>query len=253
VVAAAGTGSPRVSTLDRPTADRLAVTEYERFAGLLADLAADEWRTPTVCTAWDVRAVAAHCLGMAEMAASTVEGVRQNAKAARRSSRRGEEFIDALTGLQVDEHAELTGREIAARFAEVGPGAARARARTPGMIRRVRMPGESFPGDVPWTMGYLRETILTRDPWMHRIDIADAVGRPMTLTAEHDGVIVDDVVREWAARHRQPCTLTLDGPAGGRWTFGDGGPDLSVDALEFSRRLSGRAPADGPFATQVPF
>lgn len=252
----AASRSPRTSTLDRATADRLAATEYERFAALLAGLDAEQWRAPTVCTGWDVRAVAAHCLGMAEMATSTVEGVRQNAKAARRRARRGEPFIDALTGLQVEEHAGMTGREIAARYAEVGPRAARARARTPRVVRRIRMPGESFPGDVPWTMGYLRETILTRDPWLHRFDIADATGRPMDLTAEHDGVLVDDVVTEWASRHRQPCTLTLDGSAGGRWSFGpsgDGGPDLSYDALEFCRRLSGRAPAEGLLATQVPF
>jgi hypothetical protein len=57
-------------------------------------------------------------------------------------------------------------------------------------------------------MGYLLDTILTRDPWMHRVDIARATGRDMVLTADHDGRIVADVVAEWARRHGQPFTLT---------------------------------------------
>ena len=43
----------------------------------------------------------------------------------------------------------------------------------------------------------------------------------MTLTADHDGVLVADVVTEWAARHGQPCRLRLTGAAGGEWSFGE--------------------------------
>jgi len=43
--------------------------------------------------------------------------------------------------------------------------------------------------------------ILTRDPWMHRLDLAPATDMPLHLTADHDGVIVADVVAEWADRH----------------------------------------------------
>ncbi len=104
-----------------------------------------------------------------------------------------------------------------------------------------------------WTLGYLIDTILTRDPWMHRIDISRAVGDAVTLTAEHDGVLVGDVVTEWAARHRTPCRVVLSGPAGGSWTFGAGGPTLELDAIEFCRVLSRRAPATGLLACEVPF
>jgi uncharacterized protein (TIGR03083 family) len=107
-----------------------------------------------------------------------------------------------------------------------------------------------------WTYAYLLDVILTRDTWMHRSDLAEATGRPMTLTAEHDAVIVADVVSEWAARHGQPCTVTLSGPAGGSWSFGDGGDTavaVDMDAVEFCRILSGRGPASGLLATQVPF
>jgi len=66
-------------------------------------------------------------------------------------------------------------------------------------------------------------------------------------------VIVADVVAEWAARHGQPYTLRLTGPAGGSWTSGDGGPLLETDAIEFCRVLSGRGQASGLLTTQVPF
>jgi hypothetical protein len=91
--------------------------------------------------------------------------------------------------------------------------------------------------------------IMTRDPWMHRVDISHATGAPLVLTADHDGVLVDDVVQEWAARHGRPFTLRLTGPAGGTW--GEGGPELEFDAVEFCRALSGRGTA--PLDTEVPF
>lgn len=75
----------------------------------------------------------------------------------------------------------------------------------------------------------------------------------MQLTADHDGLLVADVVAEWAERDRQPCTLTLTGPVGGSWSFGTGGPDLQLDAVEFCRLLAGRGVADGLLAVEVPF
>ena len=92
----------------------------------------------------------------------------------------------------------------------------------------------------PWTFGYLFETILTRDTWMHRIDTAEATGRPLVLTADHDGVLVADLVAEWAARHGAPFALHLTGPAGGTWSVGTGGEEL-----EPGRRAAspGRCPA----------
>jgi hypothetical protein len=67
---------------------------------------------------------------------------------------------------------------------------------------------------------------------------------------------VADIVAEWAGRHRQPCELTLTGPAGGTWTFDGTGGDpavLELDAVEFCRVLSGRGTGDGLLATRVPF
>ena len=66
-----------------------------------------------------------------------------------------------------------------------------------------------------WRLGYLIDIIYLRDLWMHRIDTARATGAELVLTPEHDGVIVADVVAEWARRHQQPFTLELTGAAGG--------------------------------------
>ena len=51
---------PWESAFDRVTAMRLAATEYERLADLLAELSPDDWRQPTECPGWDVRAMAGH-------------------------------------------------------------------------------------------------------------------------------------------------------------------------------------------------
>ena len=112
-------------------------------------------------------------------------------------------------------------------------------------------PGPPFEGD--WTLGYVWEVIMTRDPWMHRVDIARATGTPLELTSDHDGRLVADVVEEWAAGHGAPFTLTLTGPAGGTFTQATGGPALELDAVEFCRILSGRAPGTGLLAQAVAF
>jgi uncharacterized protein (TIGR03083 family) len=241
--------APRRSALERDQAMSLAATEYDRFVAQLWRLQPEDWTRPTDCPAWDVRAMVAHVLGMAEMSASIPEQMRQM----RAAGKAGGVFVDALTALQVAKHADKTPQQLVDRLAVVGRKAAKGRRRTPGFVRRRGMPVLQAVGGVEeaWSVGFLVDVILTRDPWMHRADIARSAGQVMHLTAEHDGAIVGDVVAEWAQRHGQPCTLTLTGPAGGSWTFGTGGPSLTYDAVEFCRGLSGRGePALG---TEVPF
>lgn len=242
---------PSCCTLDRSTAMQLAATEYDRYLDQLHGLSPHEWSLPTDCPAWDIRALATHNLGMAEMAASTWEILRQFGAAARR----GGVFIDALTDFQVQDRAGLDPAQILARYAAATPQAARGRRRTPGLVRRLPMPVTQPVGAglERWTVGYLLDTILTRDTWMHRVDTARATGRELVLTAEHDGVLVTDVVTEWAARHGAPCTLRLTGPAGSRWTFATGGPELEFDAVDFCRILARRAPGTGLLDVEVPF
>lgn len=245
--------SARTSSLDRDVAMRLARTEYARCAELLGSLAEAEWDARTECPEWDVRLMTAHMLGMVEMAASIREGRRQN----RAAMVDGEFDIDELTALQVRERADWSGGRIAERFARRWPAAAKGRSRTPWFIRRQTMPALVI-NDAPetWTLGYLVDVILTRDPWTHRMDICRALGRTLELSADHDGVLVADVVGEWAQRHGKEFMLHLTGPAGGTWEVGAHGPTLEVDAVEFCRVLSGRpgnVSLETLLSTEVPF
>lgn len=248
------TGAPtrglRRSALDRPVAMGLAATEYRRYLAQLRTLDDADWSRPTDCPAWDVRALATHNLGMAAMVTSMRELVRQNAVAARQGT-----SVDALTALQVRERAAMRPDHVVEAYAAVVTPAVRGRRRRAATMGRLPMPvTQSVNGaDERWSFGYLFDTILTRDTWMHRVDTGRATGKAMELTAEHDGVLVADVVAEWAARHGAPCVLTLTGPAGGRWSFGAGGPALTLDAVEFCRTVSGRVPGDGLLSTAVPF
>ena len=204
--------------------------------------------------------MSAHMLGMVEMAASIRENLRQQFKAARavRAAGPGGVYLDALTGLQVAERADWTPERITERYAARAPKAVTGRRRTPGFVRGRTIPQlqDVNGSQEPWTFGYLVDVILTRDPWMHRMDIAAATGTPPRLTADHDGVIVADVVAEWAGRHGKDFELTLTGPAGGTWRSGANGPSWTLDAIDFCRAIS-RRPAsltlDDLLNTEVPY
>lgn len=246
---------PIRAALDHDTAIRLAAAEYGRFADALEALDPDDWARPTDCPAWDVRQMACHTVGMATMSTTPWETVRQQRKAAARAKADGVDPLTALTALQVDERTDWPPARVVAEMRAVGPRAARGRRRTPGFVRRRALSQEQDVGgrQERWTIGFLTDVILTRDPWMHRMDLAHATGRPPLLTADHDGVLVADVVAEWAARHGAPYRLTLTGPAGGSWASGEGGEEVELDAVEFCRVLSGRGAGDGLLATNVPF
>jgi hypothetical protein len=106
-----------------------------------------------------------------------------------------------------------------------------------------------------WSLGYLVDTIYLRDLWLHRVDACRATGRELQLDAEHDGVIVADVVAEWARRHAQPFAAHLSGPAGGEFGSSDPTPStrIEMDAVEFCRTVGGRSDGEGLLATVVPF
>jgi uncharacterized protein (TIGR03083 family) len=243
-----------IRPIQRSDAEEIAATEYARFVEQLRTLNDDDWGKPTDCPLWDVRAMAGHSVGMMSDFTSFRSLMRRMWAATRRAKRTGSPLVDAMTSQQVDEQAGLSRSELIERAEQIGPKAARWRAAAPGPFRR--LPVKESVGGVAetWRMGYLLETILTRDPWMHRADIARATGRPMVLTADHDGRIVGDVVAEWARRHGKPFTLTLTGPAGGVFAAGDGSGDaITIDAVDFCRILSGRATGSGLLTQEVPF
>jgi uncharacterized protein (TIGR03083 family) len=250
--------NPRKSALDRAVALRLAATEYQRCTDVFRALTPAQWQAPTCCPAWDIRQMAAHMLGMVEMAASIREGFRQQRKAGKIAGREGSTHLDALTGLQVDERTGWTPQQITDTYAARAGAAVAGRRRTPPFVRSRTMPMslDINGAPEPWTFGYLIDVILTRDPWMHRLDIAAATGTEPHLTADHDGVIVADVVAEWASRHGKEFTLTLTGPAGGTWRQGENGPGLTLEAADFCRATA-RRPAsvtlDQLMNTEVPY
>jgi uncharacterized protein (TIGR03083 family) len=246
----------RVETIPPITpaeAERLARTEYGRVAEQLRSLAPDDWSKPTDCSLWDVRAMAGHSTGMLSTFTGYRTLIREMSRATREAKRSGGPVIDALTAKQVADHADLSTSELITKIDQVGPRAARWRATRPAPFRKMPMKQEVGGQQEKWRMGYLLDVILTRDPWMHRVDTARATGHPMVLTPDHDGRIVADVVAEWARRHGAPFTLTLTGAAGGTYVSGDGGEHITIDTLDLCRTLSGRAPGTGLLAQEVPF
>lgn len=242
-----------IPPITRAEVEGLARTEYSRVADQLRSLAPDDWSKPTDCALWDVRAMAGHSTGMLSTFTGyrTLMGaMRTAAKAAKRS---GGPMVDALTAKQVSDHAGLSRSKLIDKLDEVGPRAARWRATRPSLFRRMPMKEEVGGQQETWRMGYLLDVILTRDPWMHRVDIGRATGRALELTPEHDGRIVANVVAEWARRHGTPFTLILTGPAGGEYVSGENGEHITIDAVEFCRTLAGRATGAGLLTQAVPF
>ncbi len=230
----------------------LATAELDRLLALVESLADADFTRPTDCAGWDIRAMLGHLLGMLELQADPDDRVRQIKTAVQTAQRTGGLRIDALTALQVHEHAHLTTSELKDALHIAVPRGLAARRAMPLQFRETPYDPE-IPGERPWTFGYLFDVIHTRDPWLHRIDICRATGRSPGLTEDHDGRIVADVVRDWAPRHGQGFTLTLTGPAGGAFAAGDGAVVLDLDAIEFCRILSGRAEGTGLLSTRVVF
>jgi uncharacterized protein (TIGR03083 family) len=245
--------APTIPQLGHREAMVLAAAEYDRFVAAVDELAADDWDRPTDNDLWDVKALVAHVLGMMEMNASVREMVRQQRAAAKASKRNGTAPIDELTALQVDKHAHRPVTELTTRVRATAPKALAGRRRTPRFIRALPMDPGAPPFAETWKLGYLLDVILTRDTWMHRVDLARATGREPAISSDHDGRIVADVVNEWARRHGRPFTLVLTGPAGGEYTQGDGGEHIEIDAVEFCRVLSGRGTGTGLLTQPVPF
>jgi len=236
-------------TITRANATSVAEVEDARFLDLLRSLTGDEWRTPTCCDGWDVRAMCLHVLGAAE-SASKRELLHQMRVGSKLAKQRGVVQIDGINEVQIRERDHLSTDEIVSRLAAAQPRFRRARRTLPAPLRAIAVPAPPF-GKVK--LGTLMDRTYTRDVWMHRIDICRATGRPIELTPEHDGFIVADAVYEWAGAHGQPCEVALTGPAGGRWSFGTGGETIELDAIDFALVMAGRATGAGLLATGVLF
>ncbi len=232
----------------------LAETAYRRFAEELATVSDEQWGLPTDCALWSVRDLAGHVVGAMRSAASVREMLRQQREIARRAKHSDQQGVAIMTALQVELTAALSTAELVEECAALVVPAAVGRARTPKLLRSlVRFPVQMDDLDERWALGYLVDVVLTRDAWLHRVDLCRALGRAPELTPGHDGRIVADVAAEWARRHGAAVRLTLTGPAGGVFVAGSGGPQIELDAVEFCRTVSGRTSGTGLLAEPVPF
>jgi uncharacterized protein (TIGR03083 family) len=219
----------------------LAHTELGRFVALVEALGPDDWGRPTACTAWNVQQMLAHQAGAYAAGARARELLRQFG----RPPKPGQLQEDAGNEVQLADRAGRSPAELIAELKATWPHAARRRARALPVVRLITLPRPDGPG---LNVGHLFAVIHTRDTWMHRLDISRATGRPMQLTAEHDGRVVALVLRDLAQTlgpklGGQTVAFDLGGAAGGRWRIGpaaEPAATVQMDALDFNIYASGR-------------
>ncbi|NNF65707.1 MAG: maleylpyruvate isomerase family mycothiol-dependent enzyme [Acidimicrobiia bacterium] len=242
-----------VASIDHREAHGLALDQYDRFAGLLAQVAPDDWRRGTDCEGWTIRDLAGHMVGAMRSAASLREMLRQRKMITARAKADGGNETDHMTAVQIELTAGLGPDELVMECRRLVEPAANGRKRIPAPMRKfVRFPVEIGSISETWSLGYLVDVILTRDTWMHRVDLALALGRPVEH-GDTDRRIVADVVAEWARRHGQPFDLLLTGGSGSHYRSGSPEAKIEMDAVEFCRTLSGRAVGEGLLKQEVPF
>jgi uncharacterized protein (TIGR03083 family) len=234
-----------IPRIDHDEAMRITTVEFDRMLAALRELDDEDWAEQTDNSEWDVRAMVLHVLGAAEANGSLTENFSQMRRGKKLFKQiGGHHWVDGVNEIQIRDRADLTVDQITERFEAAAPKAVRMRRRLPRPLRIIPVADLGEPvGRI--NLGYLMDMVYTRDMWVHRADLARATGKPMSLTAEHDGRIVADLVAEWAAAYDHAFVLELEGPAGGRFTAGTGGEQLRIDAVDFVRILSGRGSGDG--------
>jgi uncharacterized protein (TIGR03083 family) len=244
----------------RTDAREVALAAYQQLFDLLEDLPSSEWTAPTECEGWTVRDMTGHLLGAARANASMRENLRQQLWGVRHRRRYGGNPLDAVNALQIADHASLDPKRLLAALRDASSKAVMGRMRTPLPLRAITVPlatGGSSASGMPRgvNVGHLVDIVYTRDVWMHTIDIARAVERPLDVAGPLNRRIVADVVAEWRRRHGRPFDVVLVGPAGGHYRSAGFPGDASVEyeAIEFCRVLSGRSAGEGLMATRVLF
>lgn len=234
--------------------EAMAITrrENEKFATTIRELTPEQWAAPTECERWDVRAMVAHVVGSAAGQVSPREFIRQARSGKPIVKEIGAaEWYDGMNEFQVRERAGHTTDELIAEWADCSVRALRARTKLPKLIAKLPLLNLPEPvGRQP--VSYLMDMGFTRDVWMHRIDIAHAIGVDPDHDQAHDGRILEDIVAEWAAIHGEAFRLTLTGPAGGTFVSGSGGEEVERGVVEFTRILTERADGPGVLRHRLP-
>jgi uncharacterized protein (TIGR03083 family) len=228
-------GIPRVTHREWMS---IAREQNAALLSLLRDLQEPEWSTPTECEGWDVKDMVAHTLAWAEVMTAPGKYAKQTVVGVRNKKSFGGSSLDATNDFQVRSRRHLTPDEFInlldkhlRRQNKFLTGA--------GVALRYVPFKEPFAGH--WVnLGYVADRIMTRDHFMHRLDICRATGRDPNGPPS-DGTIVSDVVKEWTTRSGASVTLHLAGPAGGTYVCGTGASgEIRGDAFDLMRRLAGR-------------
>lgn len=247
-----------IQKLGHTEAAQLAATELQRFLSVLESLEGADWQQPTACTLWRVKDIAAHEAGSLRGNTSFREFLKMQSKEVTGPYReQGMSMLDAMNQAMVDSRAHRSPEDLIAEIRDVGPRAVAWRAGLPALVRAIRLPMEDLGGWQP--IGYLMDTIYSRDMWMHRIDICRATGRAFMQTANHDGRIAALIVRDFSTRFLpdlggKSIVLDLTGEAGGTWLVGESHVPtgaLRMDALDFSVLASGRITASDVIAQSL--
>ena len=163
----------------------------------------------------------------------------------------GQFWWDGMNEIQVRERTGLSTEQLVAEWDAASAKALRARTRLPRLVAKLPLLNLPTPvGRQP--LSYLFDVGFTRDVWMHRIDLARATAKSLDVDPEHDARIVADLVAEWASTHGEPFTLTLSGPAGGKFRAGTGGEHVDMDATELCRILAERGHGTGILRHTLP-
>jgi uncharacterized protein (TIGR03083 family) len=246
----------QLAAIDHAEAMRLTNAENARLLAQLQGLAHAQWQAETDCTGWTVRDVVVHLVASAQAQANPVEFVRQVITGRPLTAQiGGNHWVDGVNEAQLRARTQWTSEMLPDLWDRYSAAALKVRQRMPAPIRALPLLplGGGLGVHIGWQpLRYLFDMGFTRDVWMHRIDIARAAGIAPELTQDHDGRIVSDILAEWSARHGKPCTLILTGPAGGKFCAGDGGEPQTLDAVEFTRIVSGRAEGPGVLQHKLP-
>lgn len=236
----------RIAPLTRVEVETLALQEWRRLLHTLETLQEDDWNQPTPCTAWTVRDMVAHQAG-AYAAFNSFSEFRRQYFVPPPKGRLPEDLINEI---QIADRQRKTNAELIAEIREKGARTIANRQRIPFFLRAV---STGRPDGTKLNLGHLLDVIFTRDTWMHRLDLSRATHRAMNLTRDHDGRIVELVMRDvntllLPKLGGQLLVIELTGVAGGTWRIGAVHPSSSatpratirMDALDFNIYASGR-------------